>query len=84
MGRRIDGELTRRPKIDPPDFFSSAHLAEKGPSGTILRFLRYPPRSDIAGGGDGDIRAGAHSDYGSITLYVISPTFYPSAAGWLS
>lgn len=34
------------------------------PSGSIVRFLRYPPVQE----GEGDIGAGAHSDYGSITL----------------
>ncbi|KAL2157581.1 hypothetical protein VTH06DRAFT_5959 [Thermothelomyces fergusii] len=57
--------------VSPPDFFASAHLRSRGPSGTILRFLRYPPRSAIAAGrtpGADDVRAGAHSDYGSLTL----------------
>ncbi|EWZ98224.1 hypothetical protein FOWG_02420 [Fusarium oxysporum f. sp. lycopersici MN25] len=49
------------------DFFSSAHNTEKGASSSILRFLRYPPPESTAHSDD-DIRAGAHSDYGSITL----------------
>ncbi|EGU81858.1 hypothetical protein FOXB_07653 [Fusarium oxysporum f. sp. conglutinans Fo5176] len=49
------------------DFFSSAHNTEKGASSSILRFLRYPPPESTAHSED-DIRAGAHSDYGSITL----------------
>ncbi|AEO56290.1 hypothetical protein MYCTH_2301039 [Thermothelomyces thermophilus ATCC 42464] len=56
--------------VSPPDFFTSAHLRSRGPSGSILRFLRYPPRSaitELAPGAD-DVRAGAHSDYGSLTL----------------
>ncbi|KAK3325563.1 hypothetical protein B0H66DRAFT_129000 [Apodospora peruviana] len=63
-------------EVNPPSFFASAHLRENGPSGTTLRFLYYPPLSDLlpAADGDGntpnedDVRAGAHSDYGSITM----------------
>ncbi|KAK1986620.1 2OG-Fe(II) oxygenase superfamily protein [Colletotrichum cereale] len=53
--------------VDPPSFFSSAHLRSKGDSGTILRMLYYPPTSSITASPD-DVRAGAHSDYGSLTL----------------
>ncbi|KAF7554042.1 hypothetical protein G7046_g6919 [Stylonectria norvegica] len=49
------------------DFFSSAHDEKKGASGSILRLLRYPPVDSTAHSGE-DVRAGAHSDYGSITL----------------
>ncbi|KFA60523.1 hypothetical protein S40285_08888 [Stachybotrys chlorohalonatus IBT 40285] len=49
------------------DFFSSAHVTEKGASSSILRFLRYPPTESTTHS-NGDVRAGAHSDYGSITL----------------
>ncbi|KAI9831324.1 MAG: hypothetical protein M1819_005098 [Sarea resinae] len=60
-------------KIEPEDggqdWFSSRHDPTKGPSGSILRLLHYPA---IPEGADYvpnvDIRAGAHSDYGSITL----------------
>ncbi|GAB1314228.1 2OG-Fe(II)oxygenase superfamily protein [Madurella fahalii] len=69
--------------VDPPDFFTAAHLpAPSRPSGTILRFLYYPPREQLQGGAAAaaaaaaaatagravDVRAGAHSDYGSMTL----------------
>ncbi|KAH6637020.1 hypothetical protein F5144DRAFT_646798 [Chaetomium tenue] len=57
--------------VDPPTFFTSAHERARGPSGTILRFLRYPPRSALpstAAATAEDVRAGAHSDYGSLTL----------------
>ncbi|SPQ21777.1 03351adf-8b9e-453b-92a7-755ac27df3ac [Thermothielavioides terrestris] len=54
--------------VTPPDFFTAAHLRARGPSGTILRFLRYPPRSDLSDTTAADVRAGAHSDYGSLTL----------------
>ncbi|KAH0445085.1 2og-fe oxygenase [Colletotrichum camelliae] len=54
-------------EVDPPTFFSAAHLREKGESGTILRMLYYPPSSATSSSPD-DVRAGAHSDYGSVTL----------------
>ncbi|KKA29586.1 hypothetical protein TD95_003458 [Thielaviopsis punctulata] len=54
-------------EVSPADFFSSAHTQENGASGTILRLLYYPAPSD-APVDDTSIRAGAHSDYGSITL----------------
>ncbi|KAL1902721.1 hypothetical protein Sste5346_001164 [Sporothrix stenoceras] len=53
-------------EVNPPDFFTVAHRKEAGPSGNTLRLLYYPPRHDS--GDDEDIRAGAHSDYGSMTL----------------
>ncbi|KAM0363729.1 hypothetical protein ACHAP4_000585 [Fusarium culmorum] len=49
------------------DFFSSAHNTDKGASSSILRFLRYPPPESTAHTEE-DVRAGSHSDYGSITL----------------
>ncbi|KAI0016055.1 2OG-Fe(II) oxygenase superfamily protein [Xylariomycetidae sp. FL0641] len=52
--------------VEPPDFFAQAHSPEK-PSGSILRFLYYPPPS-ATDAQDDDVRAGAHSDYGSVTL----------------
>ncbi|KDQ08228.1 hypothetical protein BOTBODRAFT_38059 [Botryobasidium botryosum FD-172 SS1] len=65
----------------PRDFFTSKHAYER-PQGTVLRLLYYPPTivpstneaSNINNEDnppvdqEGDIRAGAHSDYGSITL----------------
>lgn len=42
-------------------------MCEKGASGTTLRFLYYPPLSTTTASRE-DVRAGAHSDYGSITL----------------
>ncbi|PHH82798.1 hypothetical protein CDD82_4777 [Ophiocordyceps australis] len=48
------------------DFFSTAHFATQGDSGTVLRLLHYPPMPDT--NSNDEIRAGAHSDYGSITL----------------
>lgn len=56
-------------QVQPPTFFRDRHLREGGPSGNILRFLYYPPPQSL-GQDDAaeDVRAGAHSDYGSITL----------------
>ncbi|KAL2277246.1 hypothetical protein FJTKL_00107 [Diaporthe vaccinii] len=56
-------------EVQPPTFFRDRHLREGGPSGNILRFLYYPPSQSL-GQDDAaeDVRAGAHSDYGSITL----------------
>ncbi|KAH6655123.1 hypothetical protein BKA67DRAFT_689964 [Truncatella angustata] len=55
--------------VDPPDFFTSAHTSSQ-PSGTILRLLYYPPPNSATTSSAqvSDVRAGAHSDYGSITL----------------
>lgn len=56
--------------MEPPqvgDFFSAAHATSNGESGTILRMLRYPAAESTAHGSE-DVRAGAHSDYGSMTL----------------
>ncbi|EZF31364.1 hypothetical protein H101_05018 [Trichophyton interdigitale H6] len=58
--------------LDIPDnWFSSRHDASHGPSGSTLRFLYYPslrcPSTQSFQHGV-DVRAGAHSDYGSITL----------------
>ncbi|KAI1098955.1 2OG-Fe(II) oxygenase superfamily protein [Jackrogersella minutella] len=53
--------------VDPPDFFTAAH-SPTSPSGSILRFLYYPPPSSTPSALDSDVRAGAHSDYGSVTL----------------
>ncbi|KAI1876501.1 hypothetical protein JX265_004027 [Neoarthrinium moseri] len=55
--------------VDPADFFEAAHSPER-PSGSILRLLYYPPPNSgaTAGARGDDLRAGAHSDYGSITL----------------
>ncbi|KAI1477920.1 hypothetical protein K445DRAFT_314781 [Daldinia sp. EC12] len=53
--------------VNPPEFFSAAHNPDL-PSGSILRFLYYPPPSRTPEAHPDDVRAGAHSDYGSITL----------------
>lgn len=60
--------------VEPPTFFRDRHLRTLGPTGNILRFLYYPPlsalssSSAVASPTEEDVRAGAHSDYGSITL----------------
>ncbi|XXG99768.1 hypothetical protein Hte_006109 [Hypoxylon texense] len=54
-------------EVDPPTFFTAAH-APSQPSGSILRFLHYPPPSATPTAEPADVRAGAHSDYGSVTL----------------
>ncbi|KAJ8128852.1 hypothetical protein O1611_g4780 [Lasiodiplodia mahajangana] len=53
--------------VNPPDFFTRAHSPDKE-SGSILRFLYYPPPSAVPSAQEADVRAGAHSDYGSVTL----------------
>ncbi|KAI0198993.1 2OG-Fe(II) oxygenase superfamily protein [Astrocystis sublimbata] len=53
--------------LDPADFFTKAHSPDKL-SGSILRFLYYPPPSATPSAQESDVRAGAHSDYGSVTL----------------
>jgi isopenicillin N synthase-like dioxygenase len=56
----------------PDDFFTSRHDSSKGYTGNSVRLLYYP--SNIPGYRPGkDIRAGAHSDYGSITLLFQRP-----------
>ncbi|KAJ3493785.1 hypothetical protein NLG97_g4513 [Lecanicillium saksenae] len=50
------------------NFFAEAQEIKPGDEcDTILRLLRYPPPAS-ASQAEADVRAGAHSDYGSITL----------------
>lgn len=52
------------------------HDASRGRTGSILRFLYYPSISSPASSTyqhDIDVRAGAHSDYGTITLLFQRP-----------
>ncbi|EPS32502.1 hypothetical protein PDE_07462 [Penicillium oxalicum 114-2] len=60
----------------PEDFFASRHDPSSGPTGSILRFLWYPSifsPETASYKHDKDVRAGAHSDYGSITLLFQRP-----------
>ncbi|KAF2204131.1 Clavaminate synthase-like protein [Delitschia confertaspora ATCC 74209] len=52
-------------------WFAERHDQLKGTSGTIFRLLYYPPTK---GSDSTSIRAGAHSDYGSLTLLFRKPT----------
>lgn len=67
---RIFETLARALEIDE-DWFVTRHDRTKGPSGTVLRMLYYPKVLDIEDGVD--IRAGAHSDFGSVTLLFQQP-----------
>ncbi|MCJ1393192.1 hypothetical protein MMC18_006064 [Xylographa bjoerkii] len=62
-------------KIDPAEggasWFASRHDKSKGLSGTILRILYYPSTPSPS---PTSIRAGAHSDYGSLTLLFRLPS----------
>ncbi|EON70013.1 hypothetical protein W97_09279 [Coniosporium apollinis CBS 100218] len=55
-------------------WFSDRHDRSKGPSGSVLRLLYYPALKDNSYNPTLDIRAGAHSDYGSITLLFQLPS----------
>ncbi|KAI7189283.1 Clavaminate synthase-like protein [Hortaea werneckii] len=49
------------------DWFTTRHDQTKGPSGTVFRLLYYPGPT-VGSETEDDIRAGAHSDFGSLTL----------------
>ena len=76
LSRRILRLFAQALAIDPTaggaEYFTASHTAENGPSGSIMRLLYYP---ETSGEYDhlSDIRAGAHSDYGT-------PTFPSSAS----
>ncbi|CDM30686.1 hypothetical protein DTO013E5_665 [Penicillium roqueforti] len=58
------------------DFFTTRHDPSTGATGSILRYLYYPSifsPTTAAYKHDKDVRAGAHSDYGSITLLFQRP-----------
>lgn len=58
--------------IQEPGFFSSRHIQ---PSGCIVRLLHYPAiPEDVDYQPEVDVRAGAHSDYGSVTLLFQRPS----------
>ncbi|OOF90235.1 hypothetical protein ASPCADRAFT_179475 [Aspergillus carbonarius ITEM 5010] len=60
----------------PPNFFTTRHDPTSGITGSILRYLYYPsltsPKTTTYNHSL-DVRAGAHSDYGSITLLFQRP-----------
>ncbi|KAF1933266.1 Clavaminate synthase-like protein [Didymella exigua CBS 183.55] len=66
-----------------PAYFASRHDQSRGPSGTIFRLLYYPSSTSH------QIRAGAHSDYGSLTLLFRLPgqpgleLFSPTSRTWV-
>jgi isopenicillin N synthase-like dioxygenase len=56
------------------DWFAPYHDQTRGPSGSVFRLLYYPSLPSEQGQEDEtDIRAGAHSDYGTITLLFQRP-----------
>lgn len=71
LRRKLDlGDLSlpRLTTAQVGTFFADAHEIQPGDEcDTILRLLRYPPPSTTAHS-TADVRAGAHSDYGSLTL----------------
>ncbi|RYN42784.1 hypothetical protein AA0113_g6586 [Alternaria arborescens] len=63
-------------QIPDPHYFSTRHDQSLGLSGTIFRMLYYPPtlsQGKESTQGETSIRAGAHSDYGSLTLLFRLP-----------
>ena len=58
-------------EVEEPNFFSSRHIQ---PSGCTVRLLYYPAIPDeVDYKPEVDVRAGAHSDYGSVTLLFQRP-----------
>jgi len=56
------------------NWFSRYHDPQRGPSGSVFRLLYYPSLSSSPDyDQETDIRAGAHSDYGTITLLFQRP-----------
>ncbi|KAH7067401.1 hypothetical protein BKA63DRAFT_117560 [Paraphoma chrysanthemicola] len=62
-------------RIPDPNYFADRHDQSRGPSGTIFRMLYYPATESNGANGEESVsvRAGAHSDYGSITLLFRLP-----------
>ncbi|KAF2825792.1 Clavaminate synthase-like protein [Ophiobolus disseminans] len=59
--------------IPDASYFSSRHDQSLGPSGTIFRMLYYPESASPQDNEKTSVRAGAHSDYGSLTLLFRLP-----------
>ncbi|KAF4307879.1 Oxoglutarate/iron-dependent oxygenase [Botryosphaeria dothidea] len=73
---RLFAQALEIPSTEGGDsWFASRHDRTAGPSGSILRLLYYPAMPPIDEGTD--IRAGAHSDYGSVTLLFQQPRGQP-------
>ncbi len=72
--RRILSLFAQALEIPDKDFFTPSHTPENGPSGSIHRLLYYPPASKISAGEEKEeVIAGAHTDYGSLTLLFLRP-----------
>ncbi len=73
-------------EISEPNYFPSRHDQTRGPSGTIFRMLYYP-KTKASHSEEKRIRAGAHSDYGSVTLLCRLPgqpgLELLTSAGWV-
>ena len=78
LSTQLLDQLAAALAIPDPTYFAARHDQSRGPSGSIFRMLYYPRSSsssttttntDVAAG----IRAGAHSDYGSLTLLFRRP-----------
>lgn len=73
--REILRLITIALEIEDEEFFTKRHDQEE-PSGTVFRMLRYPliREDDLDSTGNGTfdptIRAGAHTDYGALTLLL--------------
>ncbi|SMR63037.1 unnamed protein product [Zymoseptoria tritici ST99CH_3D1] len=58
----------------PSDWFTTRHSSSGGAHSSIFRLLYYPKlHSSMESGNKDDLRAGAHSDYGSLTLLFRLP-----------
>ncbi|CBX96653.1 hypothetical protein LEMA_P109180.1 [Plenodomus lingam JN3] len=62
--------LAQALEIPDQEYFTTRHNQSLGPSGTIFRLLYYPPSLPST---QKSIRAGAHSDYGTLTLLFRLP-----------
>ncbi|KAF2126462.1 Clavaminate synthase-like protein [Dothidotthia symphoricarpi CBS 119687] len=76
-------------QIPDPQYFSMRHDQSQGTSGSIFRMLYYPKTCTKPGEAreGASIRAGAHSDYGSVTLLFRLPgqagLELQTADGWI-
>lgn len=70
--------------LQDPSYFATHHDQTLGRPGTIFRMLYYPSTTSVS-----QIRAGAHSDYGSLTLLFRLPgqpgleLFSPATKDWV-